>query len=190
MVSKVKMYATFAFSEYRGLKLIVSFKDWELWHQETITIPGHDHWEEFQRLAKSGSIQVPGDASTPPWVRSRVWVGAGLGRGLATGEGWVDTSPESWIDPKSPQPEAALPRHFPGRPGSELLVPFPREFSYSCCRCCCWCYHYYCCCCCCYYCWWWLRFCCFDFSFDPMLRSCYLAHNSGTEKRSKQERNK
>ena len=39
--------------------------------------------------ASVGSIQVSGIASLP-WVRSRVWVGAGLG--LALREGWVDTS--------------------------------------------------------------------------------------------------
>ena len=41
------------------------------------------------------SIQVSGDAPTLPWVRSIVWVGAGLG--LALREGWVDRSPITWI---------------------------------------------------------------------------------------------
>ena len=49
--------------------------------------------------AFSGSIQVSGDALILPWVRSRVWVRTGLGLELAVREGWVDTSPESWIDP-------------------------------------------------------------------------------------------
>ena len=34
-----------------------------------------------------------------PWVRFRVWVGTGLG--LALREGWVNTSPETWIDPEN-----------------------------------------------------------------------------------------
>ena len=57
-----------------------------------------------RQVRQSGSIQVvSGDTPTLPWVRSRVWVGAelGLGLGLALWEGWVDTSPESWIDPFS-----------------------------------------------------------------------------------------
>ena len=41
----------------------------------------------------------------PPRVTSRVWVGAGLG--LALREGWVDTSPESGIDPDCEQPVPA-----------------------------------------------------------------------------------
>ena len=42
-------------------------------------------------------IQVSGDVPTLPWVRCRVWVGAGLW--LALREGWVDACPESsrWI---------------------------------------------------------------------------------------------
>ena len=44
-----------------------------------------------------GSTKVSGDVPTLPWVRSRVWVGAGLRLHLR--EGWVDTSPETWIDP-------------------------------------------------------------------------------------------
>ena len=44
-----------------------------------------------------------GDMPTHPWARFRIWVGAGLGLGLGLREGWVDTSPESWSDPrKSP----------------------------------------------------------------------------------------
>ena len=38
-----------------------------------------------------------GKAPTLPSVRSSVCVGDGLG--LALREGWVDMSPESWIDP-------------------------------------------------------------------------------------------
>ena len=55
-------------------------------------------------LLRHGSIQVPGDILTLPWVRSRIWVGAGLG--LALREGWVDTLgrvvfAEAWINPGS-----------------------------------------------------------------------------------------
>ena len=45
-----------------------------------------------------GSVQVSKDTPTLPWAKSRVWVGAWLGLGLALKEGWVDTSPESRID--------------------------------------------------------------------------------------------
>ena len=43
----------------------------------------------------------PGSGHAPafPWVRSEVWVGAGLEVGVAVREGWVDTSLEPWIDP-------------------------------------------------------------------------------------------
>ena len=47
------------------------------------------------------SMQVSGDVPTLPWVRSRVWVGAGLRFGLGLREGWVDTSPEPWIDSRT-----------------------------------------------------------------------------------------
>ena len=46
----------------------------------------------------SGLIHVSGDVPPLPWVRSRVWVGAGLGLGLR--EGRAGTSPETSIDPK------------------------------------------------------------------------------------------
>ena len=39
---------------------------------------------EGDRLIDIGSVQVSGDAPTLPWVRSRVWIGVGLGRG-----GWI-----------------------------------------------------------------------------------------------------
>ena len=42
---------------------------------------------------------IAGDAPTLPWVRSRVWVWVGAGLGLALREGWVETSPETCIDP-------------------------------------------------------------------------------------------
>ena len=41
-----------------------------------------------------GSIQVSGDVPSLPRVRSRVWAGFKF----ALREGWVDASPESWID--------------------------------------------------------------------------------------------
>ena len=43
---------------------------------------------------------------TLPWVRSRICVGAGLG--LALREGWVDMSPETWMDPSAPAIALAL----------------------------------------------------------------------------------
>ena len=46
--------------------------------------------------ANRGSIQVW--CASLHWVRPRVWVGVWLGLGL--GEGWVDTSPDAWIDSK------------------------------------------------------------------------------------------
>ena len=62
--------------------------------------------EDENVLTKFGSVQVSGDAPTLPWVGFRVWVGAGLGLGLAVREGWVDTCPESWV-------HRGMPREIP-----------------------------------------------------------------------------
>ena len=67
-------------------------------HDRKCTKAGRERIEnESRKTSTSGSIQVSGDAPTLPWVRSGVWVGARFG--LALREGWVDTSPESWIIP-------------------------------------------------------------------------------------------
>ena len=47
--------------------------------------------------SKSGPCTVAGHV--PPWVRSGVWVRVGLGSGLASGKGWVETWPVTKLDP-------------------------------------------------------------------------------------------
>ena len=71
---------------------ILCHRVWRTWLFITYSDePSNSHWKNIL----FGSIQVSGDAPTLPWVRSKFWVGAGLGLGFPKGRG-------GWICPQKP----------------------------------------------------------------------------------------